>query len=400
MKNLFLIIILAANCSTGSAQAPQNIPYQAVLRNTDGSPMASTNVTLTFSIHNLTAIGDVVYQETHSTTTNTQGLVSLNIGAGNPVTGSFSAINWGSGAKFLQVVMNAGNGNIDLGTQQLMSVPYALYAEDVNLRVSTTGDTLSLGGSSLIIPGVSNSTNGTNYQYIQGAGVTDIDGNFYPSVIINDQEWTTQNLRVTKFSDGSLINLGGASPSAWNFDDPAYSSYLGNPSNDSIFGLVYNFYSARGHTNTGIWLSTDSDKNLCPTGWHVPKVNDYVRLLSFINKNIYLPNVNNGTIGFWNDFSEGLKGYETWPSDVVSVDRNVFGFNAQSLGYLYSLSSTSTTPVNAERGYFWSKDFYLPPSGASTGYALEIQNTSGVLNRANLTSLNRSDGAFIRCIKD
>ena len=149
MKNLFLIIILVAYSHVISAQAPQNIPYQAVLRNSDGSPMASTTVTLTFSIHNLTATGDVVYQETYSTTANTQGLVSLSIGSGTPVTGNFAAINWGTGAKFLQVAMNAGNGNIDLGIQQMMSVPYALYAENCPQAVGI--QTVVLEGSNIII---------------------------------------------------------------------------------------------------------------------------------------------------------------------------------------------------------------------------------------------------------
>jgi hypothetical protein len=137
------------------AQAPQSIPYQAVLRNSDGSVMSNSSITITFKIHDANAEGTVVYEETHTTTANAQGLVNLNIGVGTVITGTFSNINWGIGNKFLHVMMNTGNGNVDLGTQQMMSVPYALFAEDVSVRVSLTGDSLFIGDQVSIVPGVS-----------------------------------------------------------------------------------------------------------------------------------------------------------------------------------------------------------------------------------------------------
>ncbi|MEN9333387.1 MAG: hypothetical protein RLY35_567 [Bacteroidota bacterium] len=106
------------------AQAPQGIPYQAVIRNADGSVMASNTVELTFMIHDVSATGTVVYQESHSLTSNAQGLVSCVVGNGVVSQGNFANVNWGSGAKFLHVMM----GTTDLGTQQMLSVPYALYA--------------------------------------------------------------------------------------------------------------------------------------------------------------------------------------------------------------------------------------------------------------------------------
>ena len=64
------------------AQSPQGIPYQAVMRNADGSVLANSAVSLTFMIHDGTADGVVVYQESHSLTSNTQGLVSCVVGNG------------------------------------------------------------------------------------------------------------------------------------------------------------------------------------------------------------------------------------------------------------------------------------------------------------------------------
>jgi hypothetical protein len=154
MKQLLTFLLFAVSAFI-RAQAPQSIPYQAIVRNTDGSVMASTSITMTFKIHDISATGTVVYEETHTTTSNTQGLVSLNVGAGNVVTGTFAGINWGTGSKFLHVLMDNGNGVVDLGTQQMMSVPHALYAEEVNVRVSVFGDSLFIGSNFSIVPGLS-----------------------------------------------------------------------------------------------------------------------------------------------------------------------------------------------------------------------------------------------------
>ncbi len=129
MKQLAVLLFFVI-CTNVFSQAPQSIPYQAVVRNTDGTVMSNTALTMTFKIHDVSATGTVVYEESHTTSSNAQGLVAVNVGGGTPITGTFSNINWGNGAKFLHVLMNAGNGVVDLGTQQMMSVPYALYAEN------------------------------------------------------------------------------------------------------------------------------------------------------------------------------------------------------------------------------------------------------------------------------
>ena len=166
MKQLLTFLLLAVSAVVFS-QSPPSIPYQAVVRNTDGTTMANAAVTITFKIHDNSATGTVVYEETYATTTSRQGLVSLNVGGGTAVTGTFSGIQWGSGSKFLHVLINAGGGVVDLGTQQIMSVPYALYAEEVNVRVSVTGDSLFIGDQVSIVPGVSAANDiviGDNYQ--------------------------------------------------------------------------------------------------------------------------------------------------------------------------------------------------------------------------------------------
>ena len=132
MKKIYLLLSLFACFSymNSNAQAPQGIPYQSVIRNGSGALLVNQAVHLRFSIHDSTMLGTIVYQETHTTTTSNLGMVTVAIGQGTPSIATFSSINWGSGAKFMQVELDASGGNnyIDLGTQQMMSVPYALYA--------------------------------------------------------------------------------------------------------------------------------------------------------------------------------------------------------------------------------------------------------------------------------
>lgn len=114
--------------STTSNPVPPGIPYQAVVRNSNGQVAANTSVTAKFTLHQNTTDGAVEYQETHALTTNAQGLISTVLGQGTAVQGTFAGINWANTTKFMQVEMDLGNGYVDMGTQQLMSVPYALYA--------------------------------------------------------------------------------------------------------------------------------------------------------------------------------------------------------------------------------------------------------------------------------
>ena len=131
MKKIYILLSFCLIQFITQAQAPQGIPYQSVIRNGSGALMINQAIHIRFSIHDSTMLGTIVYQESHTSTTTNLGMVTLSIGQGTPVIGTFSSINWGNGAKFMQVELDASGGNnyIDLGTQQMMSVPYALYAK-------------------------------------------------------------------------------------------------------------------------------------------------------------------------------------------------------------------------------------------------------------------------------
>jgi hypothetical protein len=130
-KSMFLLVALFIFTSvTLKAQSPQKINFQSIVRNTSG--VIVTNKTLSFRISLLSGsiTGTQVYSETHSSTTDAIGLVSLQIGSGTALSGTFATINWGTAAHFikLEADFNGGNSYVTLGTQELMSVPYAMYA--------------------------------------------------------------------------------------------------------------------------------------------------------------------------------------------------------------------------------------------------------------------------------
>ena len=112
MKRALLpVIALFFIWTTIFSQTPQTIPYQAVARNSSGNLLVNQNVSLRFTVHDLTATGGVLYQETQSATTNKLGLFNVNVGAGSVVSGSFSGANWSNGhAKFMQVEIDPAGG--------------------------------------------------------------------------------------------------------------------------------------------------------------------------------------------------------------------------------------------------------------------------------------------------
>ncbi|MGC4059167.1 MAG: hypothetical protein QM743_13775 [Chitinophagaceae bacterium] len=127
-KAILSLIAVAAMVSAARAQAPQAINYQAAVRNASGAPLSSSLIQVRFTIHDLTATGTTVFQETNTVTTTAQGIMNTAIGTGTAVTGTLAGVDWSSGAKFLEVEINAGSGYTSIGSQQMVSVPYALYA--------------------------------------------------------------------------------------------------------------------------------------------------------------------------------------------------------------------------------------------------------------------------------
>jgi hypothetical protein len=162
MKKLITLAVMLFAALQIFAQSPQKFNYQAVCRNSSGGIIASQAVSLRMTIHDLTATGSVLYQETHSVTTNTFGLVNIEVGNGTVVSGTFATIPWGTGAKYMEVELNLGAGYTSIGTPQLLSVPYALYANTSGTGGTTgpTGPTGTNGATGAMGPTGSSGANG------------------------------------------------------------------------------------------------------------------------------------------------------------------------------------------------------------------------------------------------
>lgn len=142
MKKLFTILIcLCLMIGSIKAQTPNAFKYQAVVRDNAGQIIVNQNVGFRISILQASASGSVVYAEKHVAQTNAFGLVNLEIGNGTIVSGSLATINWGISSYYVKIELDANNSGTysDMGTSQLLAVPYSLYAQQADNGLNITG---------------------------------------------------------------------------------------------------------------------------------------------------------------------------------------------------------------------------------------------------------------------
>lgn len=171
-KLIFLFAIVFALFSIVKAQTPPNaFNYSAVARNTDGQPIALKTISIQISILKTSPTGEPKYIENHRVTTDQYGLFNLIIGKGSIQSGSITTIDWSNDNYYVKVGMdiNGGNNFLTMGTTQLLSVPYALYAKSAGNIVS----------NNLVLPAVITKevTNITSNSATYGGEVVNINGN-------------------------------------------------------------------------------------------------------------------------------------------------------------------------------------------------------------------------------
>ena len=129
MKQVFFFLLVVIAAPLFAQAPPQGINYQAVARNLSGAELANGTLTVRFGIYTDAAATVLAYEETHVVTTNAFGLFTAVIGTGTQTSpGAFNAILWANSAHYLKVEIDDGSGFTNMGTTQLMSVPYALHA--------------------------------------------------------------------------------------------------------------------------------------------------------------------------------------------------------------------------------------------------------------------------------
>lgn len=282
------ILALIGLCSTLSinAQTPEKYNYQAVARDASGNLMSNTQVGLRITIRQANTTGPIVYQETHLLTTNQFGLFNLQVGGGTVVSGAFNSISWGDNAYYQQVELdpNGTTGGLsytNMGTNQLVSVPYALYAKEAG---AVTG-----GGSGQWL------LNGNN--------------------ISNTNSGTVSVGTATPAQQSSLY-VTGPTEAIWADAEGGYTAIVGSGTNGSV--------GVSGSSDTGIGVDAGSG-----TG---SGLNAYSSSGTGVNT------VTNGGIGLHsNNF---MSGNETWLSTnnaaIYSKGRLDFGnSNLSSTSHFY-----------------------------------------------------------------
>jgi uncharacterized protein (TIGR02145 family) len=207
------------------------------------------------------------------------------------------------------------------------------------------------------------SVNFTTSRFICGDGYSDIDGKVYDTVQIGDQCWMSQNLRVSRFNDGTVIpEITIENPVAWSTNDTgAWSFYDDDSDNNSPYGKLYNFYVV------------DSDKNVCPLGWKVPSDEEWGALSTFSGA----------------DAGRKMKSASGWRDSGNGT--NSSGFNAFPGGRKGVTGTEYTEILMAAR--FWSST----ENNINNGWIYRLTYDSDELQRAYN---QKGNGFSIRCMLD
>jgi len=225
MKKIITTVAAFLLVATMWAQAPEKMSYQAVIRDAGNALVQTQGVGIQITILKGGATGTPVFVETHNVTTNTNGLVSLEIGTGTLVSGNFSTIDWGVDTYFIQTETDpttAGGTNYTItGTTQLMSVPYALHAKTADSIVGGVVDSTDIANMGYVA-GAHTIDTDTHIDsigiaalgYVAGGGVTEIDPVFGASVanaitVIDTANWNNHTIDTdTQLDSTGIAALG------------------------------------------------------------------------------------------------------------------------------------------------------------------------------------------------
>lgn len=211
----------------------------------------------------------------------------------------------------------------------------------------------------------------TPAQPLPAGPMTDTDGNTYATVTIGTQVWMAENLRVSRYRDGSLIeNVTDATTWA-SLITGGWINYQNNVANDLIYGKLYN------------WYAVSDPRGLCPQGWHVPNNPEWWDLVTFLGGE----NVAGGKLKTTGTIEEGTG---LWYAPNAGAS-NATGFSALPSGWRNSVGSSFDL---GRKCYLWSAS----PSNTENALAREMDYYSGAY--LDLVARPRISGFCVRCLRD
>ena len=218
--------------------------------------------------------------------------------------------------------------------------------------------------------------------------VTDVDGNSYEVVTIGEQCWMAENLRTTKYADGTSIPKGSPYDTIITAEIKYYDFNKEFAPEASSFGILYDHLELTSKYYTWAAASREAQfgnlgaivQGVCPDGWRLPNLNDWNQLVNFVGLNAACTNLNSDVLGMWyhlnqNEFIPGL---------------NTFGFNAEANGIRSFTGFNSAPGVN---GFYWSATNYADNFAAMTPVL------SGELDYVQFVQRDKALGVCVRCIR-
>lgn len=238
-----------------------------------------------------------------------------------------------------------------------------------------------------------------DYEIIYGDGVTDIDGNYYVTVIIGDQEWMAENLRVSKYNSGDAIPAGLDDAEWKTTTSGAYAIYP----HGGISGLNSDAEVVAAYGKLYNWYAVDNSRGLCPEGWRVAtdaewtEMVDYVVYLGFLNAGIALRSCRHVGSPFGDDCNTWV--HPRW-INIGLQEILYYGYDAVGFSALpgASRSSEGEFSILFGVGYFGNWWSATERSGSHAWY-WRMSSMDGDVSRPN-SGTNKRGGRSVRCVRN
>ena len=283
MKTIIIILTVVLITTSIMAEVPQKMSYQAIIRNDKDSLVRNQQIGLRISILQGSVNGSEVYKEVYNPqpVTNMNGLITVEIGMGTPVTGTFSSIDWAIGPYFIKTETDpTGDSNYSIiNTSQLLSVPYALHAKTAEVLI---GDSATRSHIDTLMARIEAVEKHLNLSPVRNVFIDPRDGTQYKTVKIGDQIWMSENLKYLPEVSGIPEKLPETLPNYYVLDyDGTSVAEAKATENYKTYGVLYNWPAAMNgapESNT----NPSGVQGVCPVGWHFPSMPEWVQLIDYL----------------------------------------------------------------------------------------------------------------------